>query len=362
MGFLGQALSLFQKHPRLRQVWLHIVKFSIGFGLKFNLIPSKNRLFFGRIHDWIRRGSLEENQQGFDRSFDLENSSICNAKCSFCSYPILDFPRKIMNEETFVGALDMAKAMKIKDLDFTPYLGENFVDPRFISRIRATRAALPDAVIRFTTNGTFLAQCNLEELLNSGVSRINVSFGVWGREDYQKLYNIDAWDRVYAGVVKLLETKERLGSKVFIALWFRPLNSNSNAEIKNFLEKFGHVIDDTHVQEVYYDILSISGKQPKHIQIERQFDATSLKATPCAHLGKVACGSTGNWFSCFCVISDCYKQDQSWFYLGPPGSSLDTLNAALSEKTDLWKRGEIPQACRSCLFYVPVSKDASITY
>ncbi|MGA3283146.1 MAG: radical SAM protein [Verrucomicrobiota bacterium] len=280
----------------------------------------------------------------------IETVSICNASCSFCSYPILDFPRRVMGDGLFEKALSLAKKAQVDLVDFTPYLGEAFIDPQLIPRIRKTRKELPNTYIWLVTN----------------VSRINVSFGAWGREDYLQLYKIDAWDKVYNGVQALLAAKERLKSNVFIALWYRALDSGKvkkHPENVAFLGRFKHLINEVEYVDVYHDILAISGQQPKYLKLARHLDTTPLMTMPCAHLGKLACAPTGKWYCCYCSISDSFKQEQSWFYLGSADTPGLDLNQALLAKMDDWSKGNLPECCRICPAYTPANKRGdSITY
>jgi sulfatase maturation enzyme AslB (radical SAM superfamily) len=335
------------------------LKLALGASLRFKLVPARNINLCGDIHEWISAIYFGKKPSGFVQEMTIETASICNASCSFCSYPILEFPKKVMPEATFEKALQIARQRQVKLLDFTPYLGEAFVDPQFIPRLRRARKELPDAHLVFTTNGTFFTRINLEELLTSGVSEIHVSFGAWGKEDYLKLYNIDAWDRVYAGVEMLLATKSRLKANVRIALWYRVLDATAaraNPENVAFLKRFQDVIDETEFVDIYHDLVDISGQQPAFLKLERKIDSSLLKETPCIHLGKIACSSSGNLFSCFCAGTDCYKQEKSWFYLGTSGATPQDLNQALSKKINEWKSGHIPECCKTCPIYHPATK------
>ena len=127
--------------------------------------------------------------------------------------------------------------------------------------------------------------------------------------------------------------------------------------------RFRHVINEVTYTDVYYDILSMSGKQSKAIKIEQQLDTSSLKKFPCANLGKLACSSTGNWFACYCGATDSYKQEQSWFYLGSGAQKNGDLNQALLQKVKEWEAGQLPACCRTCPVYMPANKPgSSITY
>lgn len=358
MRHLVAATFWFQSYPNLRKIWLRFLKLALGAALRFNLIPADRVSLCGDIYEWINTGYLGKNPRGFDHGMTIETASICNASCSFCSYPLLEFPRKVMPQSTFEKAIDMAKRLNARFLDFTPYLGEAFVDPQFIPRLRYARKELPNADIVFTTNGTFFTRINVEDLLTSGVSEIHVSFGAWGKEDYLKLYNIDAWDKVYAGVEKLLAAKSQLKAKVRIALWYRVLDAaaaRTNPESVAFLKRFKDVIDETMFVDVYHDLVDISGQQPAFLKLEPKFDSSALKKSPCSHLGKIACSSSGNWFSCFCAGTDCYKQEKSWFYLGSNGATPVDLDQALSKKINEWRSGAIPECCKTCPVYYPAT-------
>ena len=365
MRLLEKALSLFSCFPGIRKYWLWFIKLLLGFGFRTGLFPQRHRHLLGHVYCCLRR-VLELEIGKFDKAITIETVSICNASCSFCSYPILDFPKRVMGDSLFEDALSFAKKAQVDMVDFTPYLGEAFIDPQLISRIRKTRKELPNTCIWLVTNGTFLVQCNLDDLLTSGVSQINVSFGAWGREDYLQLYKIDAWDKVYNGVQALLAAKERLKSNVLISLWYRALDSGKvkkHPENVAFLGRFKHLINQVEYVDVYHDILAISGQQPKYLKLACHLDTTPLMTMPCAHLGKLACTPTGKWYCCYCSISDSFKQEQSWFYLGSADTPDLDLNKALLAKIDDWSKGNLPECCRICPAYAPANKrGASITY
>jgi len=355
---------MFPSPSWLRKGWFFCLKEFIGFGLRFGIFPKRHHKLLGYLHHQISGVVFGIGADEFRRMLLVEVSSICNAKCSFCPYPILDFPRKLMSDDLFKRALDLSARLDIREFDMTPYLGEAFVDPQFLARIRQIRACLPEVGISFITNGTFFTRCDCVALLTSGVQRISVSFGAWGREDYLKLYNIDAWDTVLAGVKKLLDAKRALKSDVKIALWYRTLNANQvrlHPENLEFLATYQDLLYEIEYTDVYYDIMTISGRQPKHIQLMPQLDFSALKRPPCANLSKLAINSTGNVFMCYCGSTDCYKQEKSWFYIGSMHKQFD-VNEALTAKLAAWERGEMPEYCKNCLVYVPSKPGRSIMY
>jgi len=366
MHWLEKSLTLFSRFPRIRKYWLWFIRFLLAVGFRTHLIPKIHRHILGHLHSLLR-SLLGSETRKFDKAMTIETVSICNASCSFCPYPILEFPKKVMSDSLFENALSLAKKAQVEMVDFTPYLGEAFIDPQLISRIRKTRKELPDTYIWLVSNGTLLTRCNLDDLLTSGLSRINISFGVWGKEDYLKLYNIDAWDKVYEGIRALLTAKERLKSNVFVALWYRAIDFDlvrNHPENIAFLKQYGPLINKIEYSDVYHDILAISGQQPKTIKLETHLNTYPLMAaSPCIHLGKLAATPTGNWYACYCSISDSYKQDKSWFYLGSANTPDLNLNDQLLRKMDDWTKGNIPDCCRFCPAYIPMSKgNDPITY
>ncbi|TAK94114.1 MAG: radical SAM protein [Verrucomicrobia bacterium] len=347
----------------LRRFWLWTLKKSLGASLRLSLLPDRHRRVAGVIHDYLA-GALSENHcYDFRREVDVEVSSICNAKCSFCPYPILEFPKKLLPNETFERTLDFAARLGIQSFDLTPYLGEALVDPHFLKRLSQLRARFPQAHIQFTTNGTLFTRCDCEELLKSGVNRINVSFGSWGKEDYLKLYRIDAWDAVLSGVQKILDTKRSLNSPVKIHLWYRALDSRkvqANPENQLFLKRYRDLIEETLYTDIFHDIPYISGQQPDYIK-RTKLDTSAMKPTPCANLSKLGVSSTGNVFACYCATTDAFRQQDSWFFLGALSADFDP-NAALAAKAAAWERGEMPECCKSCPIYLPTRKSADIRY
>ena len=55
-----------------------------------------------------------------------------------------------------------------------------------------------------TTNGFFLER-KVEELKDSGISRINISLDTMNKEKFKNIVGIDALDKVLKGIDKMLE-------------------------------------------------------------------------------------------------------------------------------------------------------------
>lgn len=360
---IEKLLNLVPQPAWLRRAWFLLLKNALGLSLRFHLVPYERQAVLGALHFCLKAALTGEGAEACRREMVIEVSSICNAKCAFCPYPVLDLSKQLLSAAHFERALAYAAQLGIRRFDLTPYLGEALLDPQFCRKLETIHARFPGAETQFVTNGTLLQRCDCEALLRSGVGQINISFGAWGTDDYFKLYRIDAWAAVYAGVKKLLDTKRALQSKVRIALRYRTLDARkvrALPENQAFLRDYAGLIDEVDYTDVFHDIPSISGQQVEYIDVA-SLDSSAVKTVPCANLSKVGVSSTGNIFACYCASTDAFKLQDSWFYLGTLDQPFD-LDGVLVAKVQDWRSGRLSPCCKTCPIYVPTKAGSDIRY
>lgn len=152
--------------------------------------------------------------------FELTN--LCNANCVFCSYQFQTRPTLFMAEGVFKKAVADYVDLGGGAVGLTPVVGESLVDPHFLDRVRYLRTFPNITEIFVTTNGILLDKHGIQEVVTSGLSRINISTAGFQEEMYERLYRVDSYQRMRRNVLALLEENAKHGNPIRVNLWLRP--------------------------------------------------------------------------------------------------------------------------------------------
>lgn len=152
----------------------------------------------------------------------LEFTNLCNADCVFCPYSQQKRPHEHMSEAIFTKAVSDYVAMGGGSVDLTPTVGDALIHPKFVQWVRYLRAIPQIDRITLTTNGILLGRHGVEQVLDSGLSRINVSLAGFDRQMYRRVYRTDAYRKVLENVRQLLAANHARREPVAIFLCLRP--------------------------------------------------------------------------------------------------------------------------------------------
>lgn len=151
----------------------------------------------------------------------IELSNICNANCIFCAYQYQTRQEQIMTDEIYLKALDDYCDIGGGDFMLTVSVGDPAVDPNLLQRIKAARSRTEIARIETITNAIALKSHQIEELIHSGISKIQISTGPWDEKRYEKIYRNKSYKKMIKNVRWLLEKNLAAGFPVEIEIAFR---------------------------------------------------------------------------------------------------------------------------------------------
>lgn len=187
----------------------------------------------------------------------LELTNLCNANCIFCPYSQQLRAHERMTEAVFKKAVGDYVAMGGGSVDLTPIVGDPLIHPQFLEWVRFLRSLPQIDRITVTTNGILLSKHGIDEILDSGLSRINISMAGFDREMYRRIYRVDAYRKVIANVEKLLAANSRRKRKVPIFLCLRPDRPQSEVLASPDFRR----LLPYHPRVSFADVLSRSGGQ-----------------------------------------------------------------------------------------------------
>lgn len=116
-------------------------------------------------------------KQGVDY-IDIETSSQCNRKCHYCTNSTLDriSDNKFLDVSVLENILkELAEIDYDKELHFVGYNEPLMHRESIVNVVRIASKILPNAKIVIFTNGDYLDYDYLNELIDAGVDRLNIS-------------------------------------------------------------------------------------------------------------------------------------------------------------------------------------------
>lgn len=215
-------------------------------------------------------------------SIGFEVTNICNANCIFCAYQYLQRTKAILPMDLFKKATDEFDAFGGGGIGFTPITGEALIDPNFIERIKYARSKKNISRIGFFTNGILINRIGAHSIITSGVDEITVSIPGFDAETFFRIFRIDGWDKVYQGLVSLLQENELCNNRVKISIGLRtdiPLEKLLAAPAYKRLKGFRFDLQ----YNIYYDSWSGRIKQDA-LSGSMRLRKVPKKIEPCSFL------------------------------------------------------------------------------
>ncbi len=106
---------------------------------------------------------------------EIETTTICNRKCSYCPNYTVGRPPRLMEENTFYKIIDSLKKYNFQGRISPHFYGEPLTDSRLEMFIRYAHTNLPKATIKLFTNGDLLTVERYLALKQAGVSVFRIS-------------------------------------------------------------------------------------------------------------------------------------------------------------------------------------------
>ncbi len=171
----------------------------------------------------------------------IETSSICNARCSFCSNPVLERPHMVMSDRVFQQIVTRIKEERIEVERFILHLnGEPFTDPKLIDRICLLKEEFEDVPVWFTTNFNLPDEKKIGELVDSDVDQVTISVNSMDATLYQELTGMN-YERTLKNIECLVTMIQQKKSNLKVRLSI--VDYGNDQEIKDFKDAYSGLFD-----------------------------------------------------------------------------------------------------------------------
>lgn len=187
----------------------------------------------------------------------IKTTLNCNHRCPKCLHGIGVFPsgtRYNMTFETLKSVLDEGREKGLKSVVFTG--GEPFSHPRIVDFISyAGELGFPD--VNVVSNGALMTDEIVDCLIDSGVTRINISVDAVTPKTFEVVRGVDDFDRVMARIEALLKRRAVRNSELPLLAVSFVLSRENAHEVDDFVACWKNRADGGIKIYPYKDVFSI---------------------------------------------------------------------------------------------------------
>ncbi|MBU0513914.1 MAG: radical SAM protein [Proteobacteria bacterium] len=292
---------------------------------------------------WARATAQTEIPE-FPLSLDLEQNATCNLRCLMCPMgskdyvnPMADTP--VMDRGLYDQLIDEGAAHGLPAMTFG-YLSEPLLRPD-IADLTAYAREQGVMDIRLGTNGTLLSRQVARDLIQAGLTRLEISLDAATEATFNKLRRGGSYGRVVRNIDAFLEERARAGSTwPLLRLSFLRTGLN-HLELDEFITLWRGKADFFSIQEmILYEDADIAsdqtvnaGRRPEQFTCAQPWQRLIVRSNgdvyPC-------CSAYGTRL----VLGNAQKESLHDLWHGP---AMSDLRGRLAEG----RYAEIP-ACREC--------------
>lgn len=206
------------------------------------------------------------------KMFDIEASSLCNLRCTFC--PRDHLPKQgLMTIETFQNLLERIPLSLNTKLYFCG-IGEPLLNPLLPKFIQMAKLKSPKTQLEIITNGMLLDEKHVPALLDSGLNVVFISANGIKKQTYESLMMGAKFDALLRNIGYLQEQNaiRKYPVKIAINFLLTQENHHSEGEIKSFWRNLGIL---------HFNVINIHTRDGHHISEMTPLDQPGLHKKSC---------------------------------------------------------------------------------
>lgn len=215
-----------------------------------SLFESDDPVFMEYRKRW-REQPLQFRQGDFPLFIDIEVTNACNLRCNFCATTYLDTKRELISPEMVYKVLEEGRSNGLYGVKFNDR-GEPMLHPNLIDFVKyAKGCGLID--VYFNTNAVLLTEDRAEEIIDSGLDRISISFEGYNAEFYEKRRINAKFEVVVNNVRNLWKMRQKKRAKKPLiriqSVLLPEINDILNEYLDKYKEFWGPYVDEIAVIE-----------------------------------------------------------------------------------------------------------------
>lgn len=306
-------------------------------------------------HRFARKEIRErlESLRRIPRGLHVEGTNICNAECVFCAYPRMERRKTTMSMEDFRRVVGEYLAMGGRHVSLTPIVGDPFVDKHLFERLDLLMDEPRVVGISFYTNAILMTPEKSARLMRYAAKlHVHVSWGGFDEDTWNAIMGVAKFPAARDAVRGFLAEKRRTGSQIPFTLALRcpdsakhgPLWTELDSARKEGLVEVAGMPDyDSWAGKVADAELEKVGLRPRRMPYK--LGACELLFT------KPVVLANGDVNACACrdveaelVVGNVKDEPLASIWAG----------RKIDEIVEAHERGEYPDVCRRCTYFVSV--------
>jgi len=298
------------------------------------------------------RGRLESLRR-IPRGLHIEGTNVCNARCVFCAYPQMERRKQTMSMEDFRRVVGEYVAMGGHHVSLTPIVGDPFVDKHLFERLDWLMQLEAIRGISFYTNAILMTPEKSRRLLDYAAKlHVHVSWGGFDEHTWNTIMGVAKFAEARDAVLAFLDLKRESGSPIPFTLALRCPDEACHGSLFDTLDRArrdglveiaGMPDYDSWAGAIGPDALTAVGLRPRRMPYKK--GACELLFT------KPVVLADGRVNACACrdveaelIVGDVRAQPLADIWAGP----------AIDELIERHERGDYPDVCRRCTYFVSV--------
>ena len=191
----------------------------------------------------------------FPRQIQIETTNICNHRCEFCAYTMMERAKGVIGNDLFERLVTEAFDCGAREIGL--FAGAEPLTCKSLDKYIAFCKELGFEYIYISTNGGLGGHSLFKRLLDAGLNSIKFSVNGGDRATYERVHGKDNYDSVISNIKYVSEYRNTVPQKVYLGLSFvgMPDTKDSFSILKKDLEGF---VDEF----IYYEASNQSGQMP----------------------------------------------------------------------------------------------------
>lgn len=191
----------------------------------------------------------------FPRQIQVETSNICNHKCDFCAYTLMERPKGYMDRDLFERLVKEAFDCGAREIGL--FAGAEPLTCKWLDKFVAQCKSVGYEYMYISTNGALGGPETFKRLLDSGLNSIKFSVNAGNRETYLKVHGRDDFEKVLANIKFVAEYRKTVSQSTYLGVSF--VGSPQTKDTFNALKL---LIDGLVDEVIYYEASNQSGQMP----------------------------------------------------------------------------------------------------
>lgn len=169
----------------------------------------------------------------FPSKLAVEICSRCNLRCTHCHQPFMSRRHGVMPMELWRKCADEVATVAPETECWFSFCGEPLIETELLCRMIRYGKSIGLQAVHLNTNGVLLTRDRAEAILDSGVDLVVIGIDGFSKETYESIRVGGDRDRLFAGVIDLIERRALRHHGPEIQVQFVEMDENAH-ELEEF--------------------------------------------------------------------------------------------------------------------------------